>query len=183
MTEDVNVLNSEIGDLIATIEPLATDVADLTESLKQLVATMAEPTDERAQNKAENEQTISAVQAKQTAIEEAMAVLTNFYEKAAEANAFTSNRLRMLQRRPTSPTPICCPWAGTWLISWRSSRRPSDRGGDCWQLCGRLRRLRRSVRARMHACDSCTIHHLSALIGNFVSDLAERSTPPDNIFF
>jgi uncharacterized protein YoxC len=87
-TEDVNVLNSEIEELTATIAQLATDIADLTDSLKQLAAAMAEATDERAQNKAENEQAISDAKAAQTAVEEAMAVLKDFYAKSAEATAF-----------------------------------------------------------------------------------------------
>merc|ERR1712203_1172761 len=48
---------------------------------------MAEETAERSQNKAKNEQTISDAKAAQTAVEQAMAVLKNFYAKSAEATA------------------------------------------------------------------------------------------------
>jgi prefoldin subunit 5 len=88
-TEEVNTLNSEIEDLTATIAQLTQDIADLTSALKQLADTMAKESSERAENKAENEQTISDSKAAQTAVEEAMAVLKDFYAKAAEATAFT----------------------------------------------------------------------------------------------
>jgi len=87
-TEEVNTLNSEIEDLTATIAQLTQDIADLTSALKQLAETMAEETAERSANKAENEQTIADAKAAQTAVEEAMAVLKDFYAKAAEATAF-----------------------------------------------------------------------------------------------
>merc|ERR1719215_1331128 len=48
---------------------------------------MAEATAERGANKAENEQAISDAKAAQTAVEQAMAVLKDFYAKSAEATA------------------------------------------------------------------------------------------------
>merc|ERR1719440_2298076 len=81
-TEEVNTLNSEIEDLTATI-------AQLNAALKQLAAEMAEQTAERAASKAENEQTISDAKAAQTAVEEAMAVLKDFYAKSSQATALT----------------------------------------------------------------------------------------------
>lgn len=48
---------------------------------------MSEATQERSKNKAKNEQTISDSKAAQTAVEQAMAVLKNFYAKSAEATA------------------------------------------------------------------------------------------------
>jgi uncharacterized protein YoxC len=86
-TEEVNVLTSEIEELTATISQLTTDVADLTEALKALAADVAETTAERSANKAENEQAISDAKAAQTAVEAAMAVMKDFYAKAAEATA------------------------------------------------------------------------------------------------
>lgn len=88
-TEEVNSLTSEIEDLTATIAQLTQDIADLTSALKQLADEMAKETAERASSKADNEQTISDAKAAQTAVEEAMAVLKDFYAKSAEATAFS----------------------------------------------------------------------------------------------
>jgi len=86
-TEEVNTLTSEIEELTATIAQLTQDIADLTDQLKELATAMAEATKERGENKAKNEQTIADARAAQTAVEQAMAVLKDFYAKAAEATA------------------------------------------------------------------------------------------------
>jgi len=88
-TEEVSTLTSEIEDLTATIAQLTQDIADLTQALKELADDMASETAERSANKAKNEQTISDAKAAQQAVEDAMAVLKDFYAKAAEATAFT----------------------------------------------------------------------------------------------
>jgi len=87
-TEEVNALNSEIEDLTATIAQLTQDIADLTSALKELSDTMSKESAERASNKADNERTISDAKEAQAAVEKAMAVLKDFYAKAAEATAF-----------------------------------------------------------------------------------------------
>merc|ERR1719506_2630944 len=87
-TSDVNELNSNIEDLSATIAELTQDIADLTTAVKELDAAVAEQTQERAENKAKNTQTIKDAKAAQVAVEQAMAVLKDFYAKAAEATAF-----------------------------------------------------------------------------------------------
>jgi len=86
-TEQVNILASDIEDLTATIADLSADIARLAEELKELAATMAKATAERGESKAKNEQTIADAKAAQTAVEEAMAVLKDFYAKSAEATA------------------------------------------------------------------------------------------------
>jgi len=87
-TADVNELNSDIEDLTATIAQLTQDVADLAAAVKELDVAMAEQTEERSENKATNAQTVKDAKAAQTAVEQAMAVLKDFYAKAAEATAF-----------------------------------------------------------------------------------------------
>jgi len=88
-TEEVNTLNSDIEDLTATIAQLSQDNAELTVSLKDLAAAMSKATSERSESKAENTQTIADAKSAQTAVEEAMAVLKDFYAKSAEATAFS----------------------------------------------------------------------------------------------
>jgi len=97
-TEEVNQLTSDIEDLTATIAQLTQDISDLTSALAQLADEMAKETAERSASKADNEQAISDAKAAQTAVEEAMAVLKDFYAKSAEATAFT-------QRGPADDAP------------------------------------------------------------------------------
>jgi len=86
-TADVNELNSDIEDLTATIAQLTQDIADLTAAVKELDAAMAKETEERNENKATNAQAVKDAKAAQVAVEQAMAVLKDFYAKSAEATA------------------------------------------------------------------------------------------------
>jgi len=86
-TADVNELNSDIEDLTATIAELTQDIADLTAAVKELDAAMAKETEERNENKATNAQAVKDAKAAQVAVEQAMAVLKDFYAKAADATA------------------------------------------------------------------------------------------------
>jgi len=86
-TADVNELNSDIEDLTATIASLTQDIADLTAAVKELDAAMAKETEERNTAKAKNAQTVKDAKAGQVAVEQAMAVLKDFYAKAATATA------------------------------------------------------------------------------------------------
>jgi uncharacterized protein YoxC len=88
-TAEVNELESEIEDLTATIAELTQDIADLTAAVKELDAAMAKETEERTESKATNEQTIKDAKAAQVAVQEAMAVLKDFYAKSSEATAFS----------------------------------------------------------------------------------------------
>jgi len=87
-TSEVNDLQSNIEDLTATIAQLTQDIADLTAAVKELDADMAKQTEERSASKAKNTQTIKDAKAAQVAVEQAMAVLKDFYAKSAEATAF-----------------------------------------------------------------------------------------------
>jgi len=91
-TSDVNELNSNIEDLTATIASLTQDIADLTAAVKELDAAMATETKERNEAHAKNTQTIKDAKAGQVAVEQAIAVLKDFYAKAAEATAFAQQQ-------------------------------------------------------------------------------------------
>merc|ERR1719353_1355475 len=86
-TSEVNELESEIEDLTATIAELTQDIADLTAAVKELDAAMAKQTEERSAAKADNTQTIKDSKAAQVAVQEATAVLKDFYAKSASATA------------------------------------------------------------------------------------------------
>merc|ERR1719506_3490375 len=87
-TAEVNELESTIEDLTATIAELTQSIADLTAAVKELDDAMAKETEERNENKASNTQTIKDAKAAQVAVEQAMAVLKDFYAKSAQATAF-----------------------------------------------------------------------------------------------
>jgi hypothetical protein len=86
-TADANELNSNIEDLTATIAQLTQDISDLTAAVKELDAAMAKQTQERTDSKATNAQTVKEAKAAQVAVEQATAVLKDFYAKSADATA------------------------------------------------------------------------------------------------
>jgi len=85
---DVAELAAEIEDLTADIAQLTQDIADLAVAVKELDEAMATATEERTSSKATNEQTIKEAKEAQAAVEEATAVLKDFYAKSAQATAF-----------------------------------------------------------------------------------------------
>merc|ERR1719353_2845335 len=91
-TADVAELDSNIEDLTATISQLTQDIADLTAAVKELDAAMAKETEERSAAKTKNAQTVKDAKAGQVAVEQAMAVLKDFYAKAAAATALVQAR-------------------------------------------------------------------------------------------
>jgi len=86
-TADVASLTAEIEDLTAQIAQLTQDLATLAAEVKELEEAMAKATADRAASKKTNEQTINDAKAAQTAVEQAMAVVKEFYAKSAEATA------------------------------------------------------------------------------------------------
>jgi hypothetical protein len=97
-TEDVNKLNAEIERLTSEIAQLTQDIEDLTQAIKELEAAMAKATADRVASKAANEQTIQEAKDAQTAVEQAMAVLKEYYAKSAEATA-------LAQQTPAEDAP------------------------------------------------------------------------------
>jgi len=96
-TADANELQSNIEDLTATIAQLTQDISDLTAAVADLDAAMAKQTQERTDSKAANTQTIKEAKAAQVAVEQATAVLKDFYAKSASATA--------LVQQPASDAP------------------------------------------------------------------------------
>lgn len=81
---DAEQLNSEIEGLNANIAQLTQDISDLSAACKELEAAMASTTEDRMGSKAANEQTVAEAKEAQVAVQEAMAVLKEFYAKAAD---------------------------------------------------------------------------------------------------
>merc|ERR1719393_298565 len=86
-TEDVNTLTAQADQLTADIAKLTQELADLSKEITELDAAMASATDIRTKEKAKNEATIADAKAAQEAVKSALAVLKEFYAKAAEATA------------------------------------------------------------------------------------------------
>merc|ERR1719453_2239837 len=80
-TEAVEVLHAEIDQLEASIAKLTEDLADLTKAVAELDAAMAKATKIRAEEKAENTQTIEDSEEAQAAVARALTVLKEFYAK------------------------------------------------------------------------------------------------------
>merc|ERR1719321_146045 len=79
-TEAVETLHAEIDELEASI-------AKLTEEVAELDAAVAKATSVREEEKAKNTVTIKDSQDAQTAVQAALTVLKEFYDKAGEATA------------------------------------------------------------------------------------------------
>jgi len=95
-TSAVETLHAEIDELEASIQTLAQELEDLAIAIEELDKAMAEATELRQQEKAENLATIKDATEAQTAVAEALAVLKEFYAKAGEATA-------LVQQQPQAP--------------------------------------------------------------------------------
>lgn len=96
-TRDVESLKTKIDDLTAQITQLTQDLADLATEIKELEDDMAEATKERTESKATNEKTVEEAKQAQTAVQQALAVVKDFYAKSAQATA--------LAQQPASDAP------------------------------------------------------------------------------
>merc|ERR1719218_594860 len=86
-TSAVETLHAEIDELTASIAKATQEITDLTAEIADIDKAVAEAPEIREKEKAENTQTISDAQDAQTAVAQAVTVLKEFYEKAAEATS------------------------------------------------------------------------------------------------
>jgi len=86
---DVASLKAEIEELTAEIAKLTQDISDLQAAVKELDEAMAKATEDRTASKEKNQATIKDAKEAQEAVSQALAVLKDFYAKAAEATALT----------------------------------------------------------------------------------------------
>lgn len=82
---DVMSLKSEIEDLTATIASLGQDIADLADAIKEIDTSVAKAIEDRTASKATNEQTIKEAKEAQIAVEQAIAVLKDYYAESSKA--------------------------------------------------------------------------------------------------
>merc|ERR1719313_2734807 len=91
-TAAVETLHAEIDELSASIAKLTQEITDLTAEIAEVDKAVAEATAIRAEEKATNEQTIKDAVEAQTDVAQALVVLKEFYEKAAEATALLQGK-------------------------------------------------------------------------------------------
>merc|ERR1719327_750899 len=87
MTAEVETLTSQKDKLTADIAKLGEEIAELTQAIADIDKAVAEATEERAAEKEKNEETIKDAKEAQVAVSQALAVLKEFYAKAATATA------------------------------------------------------------------------------------------------
>merc|ERR1719387_391012 len=86
-SEDVINLTAQIDELSASIAKISQDIEGLSAEIAELDAAVAKATTERDEEKAKNTVTIKDAQGAQAAVKQALAVLSEFYEKAGEATS------------------------------------------------------------------------------------------------
>merc|ERR1719281_624142 len=86
-TEAVSSLSAEIDELNASIAKLTEETTELTKAVADLEGAVAKATSIRETEKAKNAETIKDAQEAQTAVAQALGVLKEFYDKAAQATA------------------------------------------------------------------------------------------------
>jgi len=91
-TEAVETLHAEVDELEASIAKLTEEVAELTQAVADLGTAMSTATTNRQEEKATNTQTVKDAQEAQTAVAQALTVLTQFYASAGEATALVQRR-------------------------------------------------------------------------------------------
>merc|ERR1719487_285898 len=104
-TKTKNALDASINQLSAEIDSLTTAIKDNRESVSLMNTEIEEETAERQAEHAENMATIKDAQAAQTAVSQAIAVLTEFYKGTGmmEKEAWELNQMKSNVRRIKAP--------------------------------------------------------------------------------
>jgi chromosome segregation ATPase len=103
--EAVEELTAEVEKQTAISAKLAGEMADLQEEISDIDKAMVTATSERQEEKEKNAATVKDAAEAQTAVAEALAVLREFYAKAAQATAF-------VQQSPAEDAPTT--WGSTY---------------------------------------------------------------------
>merc|ERR1719272_414385 len=104
-TSAVESLTAEIDELQASIAKLTEQIGQLTQAVAELDAAVAKATKLREEEKAKNAETVSDAKEAQKAVDQALGVLKDFYEKAGDATA-------LVQQQPTAPEVFDKPYKG-----------------------------------------------------------------------
>jgi len=91
-TAGVEALHAQIDELEASIAKLTEDIANLNQAISDLNSAIAKATELRNNEKTKNTDTIADSKEAQTAVAQALAVLKDFYAKAATATSFIQGK-------------------------------------------------------------------------------------------
>merc|ERR1719316_2606630 len=91
-TNAVETLHSEIDELTATIAKLGQEITDLSKEISEADKALATAQELRNKEDEKNTATIADAEAAQTAVAQAISVLREFYDKAAEATALVQGK-------------------------------------------------------------------------------------------
>jgi len=100
-SEGVAALTTQKDKLTADIAKLQEGIAELTRNIAQIDAAVAQATIDRSEEAAKNEETIADAKEAQKAVSQALAVLKDFYRKAATATALAQTEA--MEDPPSSP--------------------------------------------------------------------------------
>merc|ERR1719240_387208 len=93
-TASVETLTAEVGELEASIAKLTEEITELTQAVSDGEAAVAKATTIRGDEKEKNAATIKDAQEAQTAVAQALGVLKEFYDKAAQATSFVQQKAK-----------------------------------------------------------------------------------------
>lgn len=88
----VETLTSDIDQLKSSIANLGTEASELSKEVAEMESSLANQTKLRTEEKAKNEQTIKDAQEAQSAVQQALTILREFYARASEATAFVQGK-------------------------------------------------------------------------------------------
>jgi len=121
LTEEIDSLTAAQEEGKANIAMLTQRIATLSKEVKELQQAMADATELRSGEKKKNAQTIEEAQKAQKAVSSALAVLEEFYKRAAQATAFVQTS----SKRATRPVKMGSE-------EWDSLANPDFKGTVDW---------------------------------------------------
>jgi len=107
----VEMLAAKADKLEADIGQLSMEIASLADAIAAIDKAVAEATDLRGKEKATNEETIKDAKAAQEAVSQALIVLKEFYDKAAQATAFVQSKSKQ-SPQDEAPETFSEPYTG-----------------------------------------------------------------------
>merc|ERR1719235_491509 len=111
-TTQAETLTANIEQMTAETQKLATEISELTADVTALDAAVAKATKIREEEKAKNTATVEDAKIAKAAVEKALTILKDFYEKAAGVTALVQTKTTVAQMQPM-PETFDEPFTGT----------------------------------------------------------------------
>merc|ERR1719428_1069549 len=110
-TTQADTLTANIEQMTAEAQKLATEIEELTADVAASDAAVAKATKIRAEEKTKNTETVEDAKVAKAAVEKALGILKDFYEKAASATALVQTSSTV--KRQPMPETFDEPFTGT----------------------------------------------------------------------